>query len=46
MWNRYPGCIIGAAICIGQYAYCVKWASAHYHLDHPGYRDTANAGQP
>jgi hypothetical protein len=27
MWNRYPGAIIGAALVVGGYAYCVKWAN-------------------
>ena len=26
--NRYPGIVIGAAIVIGHYAYCVKWGIA------------------
>lgn len=26
--NRYPGCVIGAAVVVGKYAYCVKWGSA------------------
>ena len=26
--NRYPGIVIGAAIVIGHYAYCVKWGKA------------------
>lgn len=25
--NRYPGCVIGAAVVVGKYAYCVKWGS-------------------
>jgi hypothetical protein len=28
LWNRYPGCVIGAAVVVGHYAYCVKWAAA------------------
>lgn len=23
--NRYPGVVIGAAVVVGRYAYCVKW---------------------
>lgn len=26
-WNQYPGVRIGAAVVVGRYAYCVKWAS-------------------
>lgn len=26
--NRYPGAVIGVALVIGRYAYCVKWADA------------------
>jgi hypothetical protein len=28
MWNRYPGATIGAAVVMGRYAYCIKWAWA------------------
>ena len=28
MWNRYPGVVIGAAVVVGRYAYCIKWAWA------------------
>jgi hypothetical protein len=24
-WNRYPGALIGVALVVGRYAYCVKW---------------------
>lgn len=27
-WNRYPGCVIGAAVVVGKHAYCVKWGAA------------------
>lgn len=28
MLNRYPGAVIGAALTVGRYAYCLKWANA------------------
>jgi hypothetical protein len=26
--NRYPRAIIGVAVVVGRFAYCLKWASA------------------
>jgi hypothetical protein len=26
--NRYPGAVIGVAVVVGRFAYCLKWASA------------------
>lgn len=26
--NRYPGAIIGLAVIVGRFAYCIKWAWA------------------
>lgn len=25
--NRYPGCVIGAAVVVGKHAYCVIWGA-------------------
>lgn len=24
--NSYPGCLVGAALVVGRWAYCVKWS--------------------